>query len=359
MKLLQFALLPLASHALCGLRYVPPMASEIQRCPPAVQSSGEHAVLFHLGSEAIKGGELTQALAIFRRAGQADPSHAQTRDILSKLQQLDLDVDDPEDIDTPPLHEESRSIDGGRQAITTLAESTDATGPTAGPGLWASAPALVEWLCEDAPLLPDAPLRRRELIEGRAVIELGSGTGFVGLSLAKLGASRVLLTDLPQRLPLLRRNIDANGGDGLPVDTTALAWGATVAVEPSWDLIVATDVTYDADLVPLLASTVSALLRRSRDAGRQPRALLALPQRSHFRPPVTAADGTVLPDAALLVDLLRRPGLGALATRRLATLPSAPCPIDILLVSVQGDGCGARGAQQQEDAMWGGWACED
>merc|ERR1712117_1014288 len=34
-------------------------------------------------------------------------------------------------------------------------------------------------------------------LQGRSVIELGSGTGVVGLSAAALGASPVLLTDLP------------------------------------------------------------------------------------------------------------------------------------------------------------------
>ena len=75
-----------------------------------------------------------------------------------------------------------------------------------------------------------------------------------------------------------------------------------------WDLIVASDVTYDAELVPLLASTLSSLMRRSHNAGRDPRALLALPQRSHFQPPVIAADGAVLPDAELLFDPSPRAG---------------------------------------------------
>ena len=58
------------------------------------------------------------------------------------------------------------------------------------------------------------------------VLELGSGTGFVGLALAKLGASRVTLTDLPQRLPILKRNVEENGLEDA-VSVQALAWGTT------------------------------------------------------------------------------------------------------------------------------------
>jgi len=43
------------------------------------------------------------------------------------------------------------------------------------------------------------------------VVELGSGTGVVGLALgALLGRSKVVLTDLPAYLPLLRRNASLN-----------------------------------------------------------------------------------------------------------------------------------------------------
>lgn len=41
------------------------------------------------------------------------------------------------------------------------------------------------------------------------VVELGAGTGLVGMLLARLGAS-VVLTDLKEMLPLLQDNVDAN-----------------------------------------------------------------------------------------------------------------------------------------------------
>lgn len=63
---------------------------------------------------------------------------------------------------------------------------------------------------------------------GSRVLDLGTGTGIVGITAACMGA-RVLLTDLPQLLPLTALNIHANaaairegGGDAV---TAPLVWG--------------------------------------------------------------------------------------------------------------------------------------
>nr|XP_045605827.1 protein N-lysine methyltransferase METTL21D-like isoform X4 [Procambarus clarkii] len=64
------------------------------------------------------------------------------------------------------------------------------------------------------------------LLSGCHVVELGSGTGCVGLTAALLGASKVTITDLPQFLPLMRKNIHQNQ-DILEcvVDARELTWG--------------------------------------------------------------------------------------------------------------------------------------
>lgn len=42
------------------------------------------------------------------------------------------------------------------------------------------------------------------------VLELGAGVGLCGVFFAKLGCKRVVLTDLPEAMPLLERNIQLN-----------------------------------------------------------------------------------------------------------------------------------------------------
>jgi predicted nicotinamide N-methyase len=78
--------------------------------------------------------------------------------------------------------------------------------------------------------------RRRDWVAGAEVIELGAGTGFVGIEAARLGAACVALTDLGALLPLLRLNLHLNlphASSHLPpahldaaiVHVMALKWG--------------------------------------------------------------------------------------------------------------------------------------
>ncbi|KDO55975.1 hypothetical protein CISIN_1g023543mg [Citrus sinensis] len=73
------------------------------------------------------------------------------------------------------------------------------------------------------------------LLHGKKIVELGSGCGLVGCIAALLGA-QVILTDLPDRLRLLKKNIENNlrHGDlrGSAV-VTELTWGD----DPDQDLI--------------------------------------------------------------------------------------------------------------------------
>ncbi|GIL88418.1 hypothetical protein Vretimale_14989 [Volvox reticuliferus] len=54
-------------------------------------------------------------------------------------------------------------------------------------------------------------LKGRPLVAGRTCLELGSGTGVVGLTASRLGAVQVYLTDLPHLVPYMRENIQLNG----------------------------------------------------------------------------------------------------------------------------------------------------
>lgn len=69
------------------------------------------------------------------------------------------------------------------------------------------------------------------LFRDKKVLELGSGTGVVGLSIAMqvdLGHGAVFLTDLQKVLPVLRRNVALND-NVKSVHVRLLEWGTAVA----------------------------------------------------------------------------------------------------------------------------------
>ena len=99
------------------------------------------------------------------------------------------------------------------------------------------------------------------------VLDLGSGTGIVGLAAAASGAcERVVLTDLPSVVPLLQRNAEHNAAaveatDILPL---ALAWDDTsalrsVAAHGPFDLILGGDLLYRTQVVEPLLTALHAL----------------------------------------------------------------------------------------------------
>ena len=86
--------------------------------------------------------------------------------------------------------------------------------------------------------LSDRLCARPELVEGRAVVELGAGCGLLAIVAALLGARCVHATDLPQALLLLARNVWLNsaapgqraagpphGGGGDGVHVGCCNWG--------------------------------------------------------------------------------------------------------------------------------------
>jgi hypothetical protein len=103
---------------------------------------------------------------------------------------------------------------------------------------------------------------RRELVAGKRIVELGSGTGIAGLTCAALGAARVVLTDLPENLPLLRRNATRNGWVqslcGCEVSVEALDWNTDAL--PACDLVLGADVCYHEAAVPSLITLVDAAI---------------------------------------------------------------------------------------------------
>ena len=158
------------------------------------------------------------------------------------------------------------------------------------PGLWRAGIGATVWDC--GLTLSKFIERAAPFFRGKRIVEVGSGTGLVGLVAAAVGA-HVLFTDQACALPFLRHNIEEN----LPALRAAaaaaaqpaprlrlqpLAWGPSVITDP---FFVAPDVILVSDCV-VWANLLEPLLTTIRDVGRQSAVFLAYEQRT---PGVTAA----------------------------------------------------------------------
>ncbi|XP_070759484.1 EEF1A lysine methyltransferase 3-like [Enoplosus armatus] len=102
-------------------------------------------------------------------------------------------------------------------------------------------------------------------LRGKRIIELGAGTGVVGILAARLGAG-VTLTDLPLALPHLQANVSANmpssGWPTTPPTVLPLSWGEDHMNFPSdWDLVLCADIIYLPETYPLLVETLAHLCK--------------------------------------------------------------------------------------------------
>ncbi|KAJ2340027.1 hypothetical protein GGH91_004301, partial [Coemansia sp. RSA 2671] len=106
-------------------------------------------------------------------------------------------------------------------------------------------------------------------LSGKTVLELGSGTGIVGIALGRLHPQcQVILTDKKELIPLLSRNIELNSAMS-NTRAQCLDWTLPTALDVVPDLIVVSDGIWDKDLHQPLAETLARL------AGSETRVLLA------------------------------------------------------------------------------------
>lgn len=113
-------------------------------------------------------------------------------------------------------------------------------------------------------------LDRPETVAGRRVLDLGAGSGLVGIAAAKAGALSVVASEIdPYAIAALRLNAAANG-----VAFAAVRGDLLNGPAPDVDLTLAGDVFYDAGL----ATRVAAFLERCVAAGLE--ALVGDPRRA-------------------------------------------------------------------------------
>ncbi|XP_069509458.1 EEF1A lysine methyltransferase 3 [Ambystoma mexicanum] len=96
---------------------------------------------------------------------------------------------------------------------------------------------------------------------GKKVIELGAGTGIVGILAILLGGN-VTITDLPKALKQIRENVAANVPLGSPIkpQVCALSWGVDQEEFPrDYDFILGADIVYLQETYPALLRTFQHL----------------------------------------------------------------------------------------------------
>lgn len=143
--------------------------------------------------------------------------------------------------------------------------------------LWGAGATLAAYLYNFPSSSPSNPLAN-----GPDVLELGAGTGLVGLCAALLGASTVLITDLAAGVPYIEANIRSNAACLPPevlVEACALPWGDVAVVEEQCpvgvDLILGADLHYNPNFFGPLLRTIEHVCKK-RDGTR---VLIATEQR--------------------------------------------------------------------------------
>ncbi|KAM7185225.1 putative methyltransferase domain containing protein [Naviculisporaceae sp. PSN 640] len=156
-----------------------------------------------------------------------------------------------------------------KENTITLLESRNLISASGTTGLrtWEAALHLGQYLCAYP-----------SIIQGQRILELGAGTGYLGILCAKyLGAEHVLVSDgsddvinnLPDSLFLngLQIDGDSNGGNS-KITPTQLLWGHALVgtEEEKWnggrkiDVVLGADITYDASIIPSLVGTLEDLV---------------------------------------------------------------------------------------------------
>ncbi|TFK29223.1 hypothetical protein FA15DRAFT_664136 [Coprinopsis marcescibilis] len=129
-----------------------------------------------------------------------------------------------------------------------LSLTVDAS-PGCGGIAWPAGQILATYLIQQGP----------DYLRDRNILELGSGTGLVGLVAGLLGSTRTWITDLSILMPIMEQNIRLNELENR-VFTSKLDWASPTSTNiPKPDLILAADCVYFEPAFPLLVDTLDSL----------------------------------------------------------------------------------------------------
>ncbi|KAL3902246.1 MAG: hypothetical protein SGPRY_012147 [Prymnesium sp.] len=195
--------------------------------------SDDAELLFERGRRAMSEGSLGEARECFVELQELEPENAVVRQILSRFDAL-------EETRSPDFDRVQEVVSIGNGAQIRLVGRTG-DGGSCGESLWASSPALLTFLQRSDDVV-------ETLVRGKRVVELGSGLGLIGMSLAKMGCAHVVLTDMPQQVDLLRANVEANlESTRAHMEVAPLLWGVPASMHApkikGCQLVVAADGT--------------------------------------------------------------------------------------------------------------------
>lgn len=176
--------------------------------------------------------------------------------------------------------------EGGYSPFDLVVREPPLTGDNLGLKTWGSSYVLAQMLHTIGETSLSHLLRNNDK-PNPPVLELGSGTGLLGLAAAPIWKTHVILSDLPEIMPNLHHNVEANRSTietrGGSVEAGALTWGG-LADEIDADLfptrnnfriVIVADPLYDDNHPSLLAGAIDEQLALDTGA----RAMIMVPQR--------------------------------------------------------------------------------
>ncbi|KAG8846671.1 hypothetical protein FRC20_002927 [Serendipita sp. 405] len=174
----------------------------------------------------------------------SDIAEEEQLDFSDPLRHLRVDDEALVPVQPPSIQRQIQNLNFGSVELQLLVDA----GPGCGGIAWPAGEVLSNYLVH----------RGSAYLAERHVLELGSGTGLVGLVAAKLGSPKVIITDQSPLLNMMNQNVALNKLSDVVVPLE-LDWGKELPKLERVDMILAADCVYFEPSFPLLVETLTAL----------------------------------------------------------------------------------------------------